>query len=390
MPAPGTHKGYTITTESRKSGTAVIARVWHPARKRYTEKRSFGSWKFDSVREAERAAVRWAKAKHRRFLAGQEDGRGGRVDTARVLAEYLEDRRSRGGNTGHIATVRRRLRDLHKFMPDMAAQDAPRQAHTWWKVWCEEIGEAGRGKGMPKSERTRNNGLGDLRALVNWAWRYRALTGLEVPVDLDWIQPLRVPQKVRPQFTLEELRACLRCRRPFRVRFALYLYLGARLREALRLRWSDFQGGMVLLRGKGQKERLAPLQPELATILRIYRREHPGFDGDWLFPVSGREDDSGNLAHRFDCHLRAAGVAKAGRSTHSLRHCYAGLMTATGEPTALLKSYMGHSQEKMSEHYAQMAARYRESVEGWERGRLRVLRVKTAVSLVFGGFNTQL
>ncbi len=129
----------------------------------------------------------------------------------------------------------------------------------------------------------------------------------------------------------------------------------------------------MLLRGKGRKERLVPLQPELATLLRLYRRAGNDHDG-FLFPDNIRRDDGGNLARRFDAFIKAADIPKAGRSTHSLRHCYAGLMTGSGEPTALLQAYMGHSQSDMTQHYAQAAARYRSGVAAWGRGKFTLLK----------------
>jgi hypothetical protein len=153
----------------------------------------------------------------------------------------------------------------------------------------------------------------------------------------------------------------------------LYAYLGARRSEALRLQWDNFAGDHVLLSGKNKKQRLTPVGKELSTILRLYKRSGGNYDG-YLFPPAIRLDDAGNISRRFDAFLRAAGIPKAGRSTHSLRHSYAGIMTATGEPTALLQAYMGHSNSDMTIYYAQMATRYRQGVADWGRGDFQLLR----------------
>lgn len=365
-------------------GSSFTVEVWSIQGGRYGRSRTFSGHKMGGTREAERAALRWAReqvAQQRAGLAAPDRGSGVRTDEA--LRMYLEDRQSRGGNPTQLANVRRRLGSLAGHCPDLAADEAPRQVYGWWREWCEEPrqfgGRAGQQlrrttDGRPKSIRTRNNGLADAKAFLSWCWKARALTGLQRPVDVDWIEPLRAEHQVKPQFSVEELARGLRLRdHPFRIRWAIYAYLGARRQEALGLRWEHFEGDHVLLSGKGRKQRLVPMQAELAAILRLYRRSGGDHDG-WLFPDYVRHDDGGNLSRRFDSFLRAAEIEKRGRSTHSLRHCYAGLMTATGEPTALLQAYMGHSQSDMTMHYAQMAARYRSAVAGWPRGTLRLLR----------------
>lgn len=127
----------------------------------------------------------------------------------------------------------------------------------------------------------------------------------------------------------------------------------------------------MLVRGKGRKQRLVPIQKELEPYLERHREEHD-YDG-FLFPAHVRTCDLSNAVKMFDRFLRHVGIEKKGRSTHSLRHCYAGIMTATGEPTAMVQAYMGHSQSDMTRHYAQIAARYRGDVDVWSRGCLQLL-----------------
>jgi integrase len=277
--------------------------------------------------------------------------------------------------------MQRRLSSLHQLCPDLNNPQAGQQIYNWWQQWRIEpigFGNTAKKTGIQhtqkmKSPRTQNHGLSEVKTLVNWAWRSRALTGMRFELDLSFINPVRLEKKLKAQFTIDELAMGLRLHdHPYRVRFALYVYLGARRSEILQLKWSDIEGGMVKLRGKGMKERLTPMQSELATILRVHRRNGAERDG-FIFGPSIRCDDGGNLTKRFNSFLKAAGIEKADRTTHSLRHCYAGLMAATGEPTALLQAYMGHSDSEMTTHYAQMAARYRSAVVEWPRGMLKIL-----------------
>lgn len=377
-------KGYNIKERSGPRGTSYTVEIWDARAGRYGLRRTFAQRKhsgrkdvaFRAAKEYGRdqaAAVR-AEVKAVQLQSG--------CPTRAALDLFLDDLARRQCNPTYMANIRRRLRDLHRYCPDLAGRDAPRQCYTWWSAWCDEPAQIGNRKGVkgktttgkPKGITTRNDGLANLKAFCAWCYRARALTGLPHALDVDWIQALKAEHKVKPIFTLDELGRCLRMAGdPYRIRFAFGLYLGARFSEMKQARWDDLQGGFHLLRGKGRKERLAPMQAEVATLLRLHRRsgEH---GGEWVMPEHVRRMDSGNNAKRFDAFLRRAGVAKAGRTFHSLRHCYAGLMTATGETTSLLQQYMGHSESDMTMHYSQLALRYREEVDGWPRGRLPVLR----------------
>ena len=376
--------GFRIDRREGVKGVSFRVQIWDPAGLAYATSKTFAARKLGNAREAERAAERWGREQVTALRAtGTPLYRGAGGETKKILGMYIDDLVSRGANPTALANVRRRLESLSRFCPDLAADGAGRQVYEWWRAWCDEPAQIGHKSGVsvaktttgkPKSLRTKNNGLTDCKAFLHWAWNARALTELRRPVDCDWIKKHREESTVKPQFSVDELRRGLRAHAdPFRVRWALYLYLGARSREVLQLRWDHFEGGHVLLSGKGRKQRLVPVQVELRTILRLYRRGGGDFEG-YLFPPALRRADGGNLSKRFDAFLERCGIPKNGRSTHSLRHCYAGLMTATGEPTALLQAYMGHSQSDMTRHYAQMAARFRDFVDGWGRGKLRLLR----------------
>lgn len=60
------------------------------------------------------------------------------------------------------------------------------------------------------------------------------------------------------------------------------------------------------------------------------------------------------------------------RTPHSCRHTYAGLMTATGVPGALLGAYLGHSSADTTAIYTKLAGRYAQAVGAWGRGEFRL------------------
>jgi len=84
------------------------------------------------------------------------------------------------------------------------------------------------------------------------------------------------PAQLRGQFTVAEIRAILVCAEPIEIRrrFALMVYAGLRWGEAAGLRWGDVDlaGRVVVVQSHGHrikrgKERIVPLQAELATFL---------------------------------------------------------------------------------------------------------------------------
>lgn len=110
------------------------------------------------------------------------------------------------------------------------------------------------------------------------------------------------------------------------------------------------------------RERIVPLQPELAEILG-----QPGAAGDPVAPRLEAID-----SRRFARFLARCGVPAAGRTPHSCRHTYAGLMTATGVPGALLGAYLGHSSADTTAIYTKLAGRYAQAVGDWPRGAFRL------------------
>jgi integrase len=228
---------------------------------------------------------------------------------------------------------------------------------------------------------TRNRWLVTVRGLARWALRRRRLE--RDPTDT--LERASVPEYLRPQFTVEEMRKCLdkdewkvvrkgnSKRDPYHLLFAVLAYTGLRFQEAAHLRWEDidWSGRVVMVRlaaggrVKRQRERLVPLQSELAEILTPLRQE-----SGHLF--TGRE---WNPTRGFANFVKRAGVAVDGRSPHSLRHSYAGMMTATGVPGTLVGAYLGHTSAATTMIYTKLSTRYVASVASWPRGDLKLFNL---------------
>jgi integrase/recombinase XerD len=128
--------------------------------------------------------------------------------------------------------------------------------------------------------------------------------------------------------------------------FAICLYCGCRISEALSIRPGDIAGGVITLRKnstKGKKgSRSLPISPRLETILNDYI-DSIASPGDFLFP--GRDGTKPLTTAAADLVLRQAcqKLGIKGISTHSFRRTALTRMHARGVPLRTIQRISGHS-----------------------------------------------
>ncbi|HVH88836.1 MAG TPA: tyrosine-type recombinase/integrase [Terriglobales bacterium] len=139
---------------------------------------------------------------------------------------------------------------------------------------------------------------------------------------------------------------------------------GARIQELLDLKPSDFHfepPPFVRIRGKGRKERLCPLLPQSAQLVRKFLVAH-GRPLDQQEPLlqNARETRLGRHGARYillKYRRRAAGsipsLARATISPHTLRHTKAMHLLQSGVPLVMVKDFLGHADLKSTEIYVQ-------------------------------------
>jgi integrase/recombinase XerD len=117
---------------------------------------------------------------------------------------------------------------------------------------------------------------------------------------------------------------------------------GLRLSEALALEARHIDSQRMLLRvlGKGQKERVIPLSPQLLAELRAYWvKVRPK---RWLFPGKDKERQLCASAVQRGCQkiCREQGLARI--TPHTLRHCYATHLLELGTDLRTIQALLGH------------------------------------------------
>ena len=216
------------------------------------------------------------------------------------------------------------------------------------------------------STSTRNARLAAVRSLFNYA-------ALRHPEHADTIaRVLAIPPKRGPKplvtfLSDEEIDALLaapnRDRWTGRRDHALLLTMiqtGLRVSELTGLNCNDvtLAGGPHLhCHGKGRKERVTPLTPQTAAVLRVWRQERAGNPDDPLFPTSR----GGRLSRDAVAWLLAKHVATAAHarvsldaktiSPHTLRHTAAMRLLHAGIDITVIALWLGHEGTQTTQIY---------------------------------------
>lgn len=134
---------------------------------------------------------------------------------------------------------------------------------------------------------------------------------------------------------------------------------GLRVSELISLRSQAFRGdpAMLLVKGKGGKERLVPLSAPARAAAKAWLAARKGADSPWLFPAESR---SGHLTRqhffRIIKDLAAhAGISPARVSPHVLRHAFATHLLDHGADLRVIQTLLGHADVATTEIYTHVA-----------------------------------
>lgn len=167
----------------------------------------------------------------------------------------------------------------------------------------------------------------------------------------------RMPKRLPTVLSSEELRRLFAVVAKDLKHQALLMTLygaGLRISEALTLKSQDIDSRQMLIHvrlGKGAKDRMVKLSPQLLAVLREYWRSRR--PANWLFPKAHdpqRPMDPGT-AHRIIARAaRRAGITRR-VSAHTLRHSYATHLLDAGTDLRTIQVLLGHSNLKTTMVY---------------------------------------
>jgi integrase/recombinase XerD len=167
-------------------------------------------------------------------------------------------------------------------------------------------------------------------------------------------KPQRLPIILSPEEVLEFLNRIPEGK--YRTILTCCYAAGLRVSEAIALQIShiDSQRMVILVTGKGQKDRYVMLSPKLLEILRQWwRLQQPR---TWLFPVNGADHHISKETVEKACRQfrRRYHIVKA-ITPHSLRHAFAVHLLEQGTDVRTIQLLLGHRSLATTARYLRIA-----------------------------------
>ncbi|MBX5458776.1 MAG: tyrosine-type recombinase/integrase [Thermogemmatispora sp.] len=148
----------------------------------------------------------------------------------------------------------------------------------------------------------------------------------------------------------------------------LLLSTGVRVSELCQLCLTDidWKNNMLLIQGKGAKERKVPFgqvaHQYLQTYLRFWRGEPKEPDDHVFLSVNGRPLCPNGVRCIFERLKREAGITDKRVSPHTCRHWFAVRCIKKGMPTTALQQLLGHESLEMIDTYVRLADQDRSEI----------------------------
>jgi len=173
---------------------------------------------------------------------------------------------------------------------------------------------------------------------------------------------MKEPQHVLPTYTLYQIQLLLgwKPKRTTGHRLSTFVAFladtGCRIDEALSLHWKDvdFDNLLVLLHGKGSKDRLVPISLELRKRLFLFQRKTEAREGLVFGTQGGTKQGRRNVLRDFKVLCRSLGFEPPERSIHAMRHTFAVNYLRKGGSVFHLQKMLGHSSLEMTRRYANL------------------------------------
>jgi len=132
--------------------------------------------------------------------------------------------------------------------------------------------------------------------------------------------------------------------------------MGLRISEALALTPADFNGESVTIKGKGGKERLVPILPEVKSVVMDYLavcpyglcKNAPAFVGE-----KGKPLNPGVFQRNLRGIRRALGLPEH-TTPHALRHSYATHLLSNGADLRSIQELLGHASLSTTQVYTKV------------------------------------
>ncbi len=257
------------------------------------------------------------------------------------------------------------LGDLKQFVDFFSSKDLIEQGVV---IWCGQI-TTDHIKQFLKflqqheiSARSRSRKISCLRKFFEYVSKHESYGVVKNPMSSIVLPKLeaKLPEFLTESETEQLLKTAFNAKTPAEIRNKVMLYVlytcGLRITELVSLRTCnvDFSSGFITINGKGGKERLVPLQADVALLLQDYLENvYPQLGSqktdrllsDLLFPVYYGGVTKALTRQSFWIYLKKlsklAGIHKE-ISPHQLRHSLATHLIKNGADLRSLQLLLGH------------------------------------------------
>lgn len=183
------------------------------------------------------------------------------------------------------------------------------------------------------------------------AIRFFCAKVLGTPIKTSEVPRQKQPRSLPEFYTKEEVHALLSTTRNVKHRLMLALCYGCGMRvsELIAVKPMDlYPNNMLRIRGKGQKDRIVPVDKTVAELFRFLSQ---GFDATLpLFGICKRS------AEKVLWHACVRSGVRY-RSIHKLRHSFATHLLEAGTDLRVIQMLLGHSHSKTTEIYTHVSSK---------------------------------
>ena len=138
-----------------------------------------------------------------------------------------------------------------------------------------------------------------------------------------------------------------------RALFELLYSSGLRVSEAgtLTIEDIDFDGRLMLVKGKWGKDRIIPFSKVAAVFLKQYLAGREKSKSERVFLGAKGPFKGSSVSERFRCLLKRFGMARAGLVAHSIRHSIATHLLEAGVSIRYVQALLGHESIETTVRY---------------------------------------
>jgi integrase len=213
--------------------------------------------------------------------------------------------------------------------------------------------------GGERSNRTVNIEMEFLRRIFNKAvkWEMLERNPFDVGEDLFYKDTIKRERALTEDEVKRLIDACPGYLKPIVI---TAIYTGLRKGDILNLKWKDvdLERGLIrVVETKTGKTRNIVLNSDMRTLL-----QNLPVKGEYVFP--GKKGKSfKDVKRSFQTALKNAGIEQSEDRRrkivfHSLRHTCISLLTEKGADTTMVKNYVAHASEEMTERYTHLSEEY--------------------------------